>query len=164
MTHQCVLINQTSISQAIGCEVINWIHGNATASESEPADGTTRKNNSVLFNVTETSSCSNNTAGQSQDTTQRKEMKITLNIVKRFNAMGSWGVCSDQLNTCRRDWSSSNVEEKTRVTVAQTEEQGEPQEHPWVFAVQMTPTAFNKQSIKFQTENSREPPLQNNNY
>lgn len=59
MTHQCVLINQTSISQAIGCEVINRIHGNATASESEPADGTTRKNNSVLFNVTETSSCSN---------------------------------------------------------------------------------------------------------
>lgn len=158
MTHQCVLINQTSISQAIGCEVINWIHGNTTASESEPADGTTRKNNSVLFNVTETSSCSNNTAGQSRDTTQRKEMKITLNIVKRFNAISrmhqtewipGWGVCSDQLNTCRRDWSSSNVEEKTRVTVAQTEEQGEPQEHPWVFAVQMTPTASYKQSIFF---------------
>lgn len=39
-THQCVFVNQTSISQAVRCEVINWIHGNATASEGEPGKGT----------------------------------------------------------------------------------------------------------------------------
>ncbi len=49
-THQCVFINQPSISQALRCEVINWIHGNATASEGEPAKGATHCiNNSVLW-------------------------------------------------------------------------------------------------------------------
>lgn len=49
-THQCVLVDQPSMSQTLRCEVINWIHGNATASEGEPAKGTTCcMNMSVLW-------------------------------------------------------------------------------------------------------------------
>lgn len=52
-THQCVFINQPSMSQALKCEVINWVHGNATASEGEPVRGTIHcmYNSSLLFMV-----------------------------------------------------------------------------------------------------------------
>lgn len=51
ITHQCVLINQPSISQALGCEVINRIHGDATTSEGESAEGTTHVCKIKFFDV-----------------------------------------------------------------------------------------------------------------
>lgn len=50
-THQRVLINQPSISQALGCEVINRIHGDATTSEGESAEGTTHACKMKFFDV-----------------------------------------------------------------------------------------------------------------
>lgn len=39
-THQCVFIDQPSISQALGCEVINGIHGNAPTCQCESTENT----------------------------------------------------------------------------------------------------------------------------
>lgn len=34
-THQCVFVHQPSVSQTLGCEVVNGIHGNAATSQGE---------------------------------------------------------------------------------------------------------------------------------
>lgn len=49
-THKCVFINQPCIAQALGCEVINRVHGDTTAGKREPGNffsNKINKNNQV---------------------------------------------------------------------------------------------------------------------